>query len=85
VSVSKKTGCEMGGRDKKEPKHIYPTRDDAQRGLEWMVANMGVARDRVRVYECRYSDPGKPHFHVGRKPIAHRRNHGRRDNDRRKR
>ncbi len=77
MAIADRAGCREGGKGG-SPKRAYPTREQAQSGLEWMVDNMGTSRERVRVYECRYSPPGEPHFHVGKKPIPDRRNYGRR-------
>jgi hypothetical protein len=67
MSAGQRYGCLEGGTRKK-PKTRCPSREAAQAQLDWMVENLMAVRALLRVYECRYSDPGVPHFHVGRKP-----------------
>lgn len=76
ASAARRSGCLAGGKRTK-PKTPYLTREQAQGGLEWIVANLGAKQDQLRVYECRYSDPDDPHFHVGHKPGEARHNYGR--------
>lgn len=76
ATMGQKRGCVHASTGR--PKTGYPSREEAQAGLEWMVRTQGTDPAKVRVYECRYSpDPLAPHFHVGGKPLADRRNHGR--------
>lgn len=84
TTAAQRSGCLAGGRRDK-PKHEYPTREDGQRGLEWMVQNLGAPREVLRVYQCRYSSDADPHFHVGHKPGETRKQYGRRDDPRRQR
>lgn len=76
ASAAAKSGC-LGGAKRSKPKTQYPDRESGQRALEWIVANLGARREDLRVYECRYSPVGEPHFHVGHKPGETQRQYGR--------
>lgn len=76
ASAAAKRGC-VGGAKRGKAKTRYPTRDVAQRALEWMVDNLSARGEDLRVYECRYSPVGDPHFHVGHKPGETQKQYGR--------
>lgn len=76
ASAAQKRGCLAGGKRTK-PKTSYPDADAADRGLDWMVENLGARREQMRAYQCRYSPAHDPHWHVGHIPGDAQKHYGR--------
>lgn len=76
MTAGQKRGCLEGGARTK-PKTRLPSLEAAYVQIEWMVENLTAVREHLRAYESRYSDPGEPHFHVGRIPVQERKQYGR--------